>query len=97
MKKLLWMIPGLAMIGFAFWVVTTSVPIPPSPINLLWLGLVFGVPPLGGFWMWYMAIRYEKQPLQYILLAFIPYFFLWYYFERVRGKRLEARSLMPLE
>jgi hypothetical protein len=92
MKKLLWAIPVIVMNGFAFWVVTTSVPIPPSPINLLWLGLVFGVPPLGAFWMWYMAIRYEKRPLQYLLLALIPYFFLGYYFERVRGRHLEAKS-----
>lgn len=30
--------------------------------------------------------------IPYLLLAFIPYFFLWYYFERVRGKNLSARS-----
>ena len=36
----------------------------------------------------YIVIRYEKQPLPYILLAFIPYFSLGYYFERVRGRQM---------
>jgi hypothetical protein len=92
MKRLLWSAPGIALTGFAFWVVTTSVTIPPSPINLLWLGLVFGIPPVGSFWMWCMVIRYEKHPLPFVLLAFIPYYFLGYYFERVRGKHINAKS-----
>jgi len=37
--------------------------------------------------MFYMALRYEKNPWLMILLAFIPYAFLWYYFERVRPER----------
>jgi hypothetical protein len=97
MKRALWVVPGIALIGFAFWVVTTSVEISPSPINLLWIGLVFGIPPLGTFWMWYMAIRYERRPLLFMLLAFIPYFFLGYYFERVRGKNLDPKSFTPPE
>jgi hypothetical protein len=87
MKKLLWIIPSIAMIIFAFWVVTTSVEISPTPVNLLWIGLLFGIPPLGGFWMMYTAIRYEKRPLPFLLLAFLPFSFVGYYFERVRGKR----------
>jgi hypothetical protein len=62
------------------------VSIPPTPINLLWLALLFGISPLGSFWMLFMAIRYEKHPLKYVLLAFIPYYFLAYYFERVRDR-----------
>lgn len=95
MKKLLWALPGVALTGFAFWVVTTSVVIPPTPINLLWLGLVFGIPPLGSFWMWYMAIRYERHPLPFLLLALIPCVFLWYYFERIRGKKREDGAFTP--
>lgn len=95
MRRVLWAIPGMALTGFAFWVVTTSVEISPNPFNLLWLGLVFGIPPLGTFWMLYMAIRYEKRPLPFMLLALIPYFFLGYYFERVRGKSLDSKSFTP--
>ena len=49
--------------------------------------VVFAVPPFGAFWMLYMSVRHEKRPLPMILLAFIPYTFLWYYFERVRPER----------
>ncbi len=39
--------------------------------------------------MLYIAVRHEKHPLKFILLAFIPYSFIWYYFECVRpGKHL---------
>jgi len=92
MKKFLWVFPGIVLMGFAFWVVTTSVPIAPSPINLTWLGLLFGVPPIGTFWMWYVVFRYEKRPLSYVLLALIPYFFVGYYFERIRGKNVEGNT-----
>ncbi len=41
--------------------------------------------------MLYMAIRYEKHPLPMVLLAFVPFAFFWYYFERVRpGKLVRA-------
>jgi len=36
--------------------------------------------------MLYMVIRHERRIKPYVLLAFIPYFFLGYYFERVRGR-----------
>ena len=41
----------------------------------------------GAFWMLYHCIRYEQHPFPYILLAFVPYAFLWYYFERVKEQR----------
>jgi hypothetical protein len=34
--------------------------------------------------MIYKCVRLERNPFPYILLAFVPYSFLWYYFERVR-------------
>jgi hypothetical protein len=85
-KMFLWAILGTALAGVAFWLVTSTATIPPHPLPLLVLALFFGVSPLGAFWMMYMAVRYERQPLPYFLLAFIPYFFLGYYFERVRGR-----------
>ncbi len=55
---------------------------------------VFAIPPLGAFWMMYVAIRYEERPLPMILLAvFVPFTFVWYYFARVRpGKVRRSRS-----
>jgi drug/metabolite transporter (DMT)-like permease len=87
MKTFLWVCLGFAVTGLAFWIVTTTETLPPRPLPLLMLALVFAVSPIGSFWMMYMAIRYEKRPLAYVFLAFIPYFFLGYYFERVRGRR----------
>ena len=85
-KNFLWVCLGFAVTGFAFWIVTTTETIPPRPLPLVLLALVFGVSPLGTFWMLYMVIRHEKRIMPYALLAFIPYFFLGYYFERVRGR-----------
>jgi hypothetical protein len=85
MKNFLWVCLGFAVTGFAFWIVTTTETIPPRPLPLVLLALVFGVSPLGTFWMLYMVIRHEKRIMPYALLAFVPYFFLGYYFERVRG------------
>ena len=62
------------------------------PQSSLLLVFVFAVPPLGAWWMIYMAIRYEKNPLPMILLAFLPYTFVWYYFERVRTGKHLART-----
>jgi hypothetical protein len=88
MKMLLWAIVAFAATGFAFWFVTSTATVSPHPLLIIPLGLIFCAAPLGTFWMLYMVIRHEGRPLPYILLAFIPFFFLGYYFERIRGKRL---------
>jgi hypothetical protein len=41
--------------------------------------------------MLFVVIRYERHPLPWILLSFVPFFAVGYYFERVRRKRVEAR------
>jgi hypothetical protein len=61
------------------------------PAILLAFIALFAVPPVGAFWMMYTSIRYEKSPLPMILLAFIPFSFLWYYFERIRPGSLQNR------
>jgi len=88
MKMLFWAVVAIAAAGFAFWFITSRATVPPPPLLVLPLALVFCAAPIGGFWMLYMVIRHERRPLPYILLAFIPFFFLGYYFERIRGKRL---------
>ena len=97
MRMFLWSILGFAVAGLAFWIVTSTATIPPLPLPLLMLAFVFGVSPLGTFWMLYIVIRHEKNPLPYLLLAFIPYFFMGYYFERVRTNRLEKRLQTRLQ
>ena|ERR1700730_16346381 len=41
-----------------------------------------------GLWMLYRAIRYEAKPVPYIFLAaFVPFSYIWYYFERFRPRK----------
>jgi hypothetical protein len=69
----------------------TRGPAPEShPAVLFALVVLFSIAPLGAFWMIYMSIRYEKRPLALVLLAFfVPFTFVWYYFERVRTGKLQ--------
>jgi hypothetical protein len=91
MKLFLYIIGGAAVTGLVFWLITTS----NGPANsLLTFSLVTlcAASPLGAFWMAYMAIRYEKDPWPMVLLGlFVPFAFLWYYFERVKPGRLPSR------
>ena len=91
-KMLVWAILGFAIAGLGFWIVSSTGTIPQHPMPLVLLALIFVVSPLGTFWMLYVVIRYERRPLPYVLLAFIPYFFVGYYLDRIRGKKLD-RSL----
>jgi hypothetical protein len=89
MKLFLWILLGVVVAGLAFWTITTEGP--QNPFLVFLVVVVFAIPPIGAFWMLYMAIRYETHPLPMILMAFVPYAFLWYYFERVRaGKLMKA-------
>jgi hypothetical protein len=42
---------------------------------------------IGALWMWYQAIRYEIHPLKFIIIAVLPFSFMWYYFERYAKRR----------
>ena len=37
---------------------------------------------IASLWMVYQAIRYEIRPFRFVLLAFLPLSFVWYYYER---------------
>jgi hypothetical protein len=88
MKVLLWILLGFLVTGLAFWMITTP-GATRNPALLFLIVVVFAIPPFGAFWMLYVSIRHEKHPLPIMLLAFVPYAFLWYYFERVRpGKHI---------
>lgn len=92
MKLFVWVCLGLGITGMAFWFAIS----PWFPRNIWAEDLIvifFSAPSVGAFWMIYVAIRHEKHPLRYILLAFIPYTFLWYYFDRVRPRRVVQRQV----
>lgn len=85
MKLLLYIAFGFVVTAVAILLLLRG-PAPEShPALMFALVVLFGIPPLGAFWMIYMSIRHEKNPFPMLLLAlFIPFAFLWYYFERVR-------------
>ena len=87
MKALIYVVFGFAVLGLAFWIVVAQRISQDSPWIFPIIAL-FGIPPIGAFWMMYMSIRHERKPLPMILLAFIPFTFVWYYFERIRPGKL---------
>lgn len=93
MRVMLWILPGFTLTGLTFWLVTRPW-FPGNPVlGALLYGVVSGVSVLGGFWMIYAAIRYERNPWPFILLAFLPYACFWYYHERVKPMRRSARDM----
>jgi hypothetical protein len=85
MKTILWMVVVLLVTALVFWLLTIP-GVPRNPFLMLLIVPIFVIPPIGAFWMLYMAIRHERQPLPMMLLALVPDTFLWYYFERIRFK-----------
>lgn len=86
-----WILSGLAPTGLAFYVITSAW-FPVNPVTTFLAFIVFGISPIGSFWMLYVAVRNERRPLPFILLAFLPYTFLWYYFDRVRDGKHKTRA-----
>ncbi len=91
MKIFLYVLLGFGVTALAFWMVVSPW-FPRNPLVVLLTFAFFGAPSIGAFWMLYIAIRYERRPLPIILLAFLPYTFLSYYFERVRPKKHMTRG-----
>ena len=90
MRRLLWifLIGGLTVL--AFWVVAGPW-FPQNPVVIGAIGASFGLSALGGFWMLYMAVRYERQPVRFVALSLLPFAFIWYYVERVRVGKHKTR------
>ena len=90
-KLLLYVVGGFAGIGVGLLLVgligRNQAP-ENSPLMMFALILLFAIAPLGALWMVKMVIRQEKGSLPLILIAlFVPFAFLWYYFERIRPCR----------
>ncbi len=90
MKRVAWVLFVVACTALAGWFVLGPWFVR-SPAALFFVLLFFMVPPLGSLWMLYQSIRYEKKCLPFVLLALVPYAFVWYLFERYR-KRSRAES-----
>ena len=90
MKVMLYIVLGFVAIAIAALLITGGRAPDSGPVTLFLFITLFAVAPLGSFWMMYVSIRYEKKPLPMILLAaFVPFAFLWYYFERIRPGRVK--------
>ena len=89
-KLSLYVVAGFVALALAGLLIMQGKAPSSNPAMMFAFVALFGVIPLGGFWMAYMSIRYEKHPLPLVLLAFfVPFTFVWYYFERVRGGKLQ--------
>lgn len=91
MKLLLYIVGGFVAMGASALLITRGQAPERQPALLIGFVALFGIPPLGAFWMMYMSIPHEKNPFPMVLLAFIPFTFLWYYFERVRSGQIAKR------
>lgn len=49
---------------------------------------------IGCLWMLYQAVRYEIRPLRFVLLAPLPFSWIWYYWERFL--RRKGRQRLPV-
>jgi hypothetical protein len=89
MRAIAWVLSGFITTGVVFFL-TTSSWFPRNTISETLVFLFFALPSIGAFWMLYVVIRKEKSPLL-IFVAFVPFGFLWYYFERFRPGQVQSR------
>jgi hypothetical protein len=88
MKAVLYVAGSFVAMALAALLITWGKAPDSNPLMMLAFIGLFAVPPVGAFWMMYQAIRFEKSPFALIGLAFfIPFTFVWYYFERYRPDR----------
>ena len=85
-------IVAVVVYAVALWAVLT----PGIPNSLLFIPIsiaVFVIPPIGAWWLIYTVIRHEKSVFPIILLALVPYGFIWYRFDRLKGENPQPRRL----
>ena len=82
--SLLWILGGAYM---AYWVLCLYFVQRKGGFANASLVLVSMAANIGVFWTLYQAIRYEIRPLRFILIAFVPLSFVWYYYERYAKRR----------
>jgi hypothetical protein len=93
MRTMFWALLVLGLFSFALWIVMGSW-FPKNALETALVVLYFAAPNLGTIWMLYVALRLEKHPFPFVLLAFVPFASLWYYFERFRSGKHKTRESM---
>ena len=83
LSKLLLIVLVVSGTAFALWYMLTPW-IPENTAAFVLVMLFFFLHPFGALWMLYKSLLSEKKPLPYVILAFAPYAFVWYYFARIR-------------
>jgi hypothetical protein len=91
MKTLFWLLLIGALGALCGWIVIGPWT-PRNPAAILLVVALFAAPNIGAIWMMYVAVRYEANPFPFVALAFIPFSFLWYYFDRFRFGRHMTRD-----
>jgi hypothetical protein len=76
---------------FALWLVLGTW-LPKTAISLTAVVAFFLCAPIGALWMLYDCSVRERPPFIYFLLALVPYAFVWYYFDRVRPRKLRTEG-----
>jgi hypothetical protein len=84
LRVLPWVLLMILASWAGFWVVHSSWA-PENNFELMAVMVFFMGNPIGSFWMVNRVIRFESKKAPYIVLAFVPMSFLWYYVERVRS------------
>lgn len=88
-SHLLWALFFVSCTGLALWVVAGPWT-PQGRWDLFLVLAFFTVNPFGAFWLMYRCFRYEPRAWTYLPFAFVPYGFVWYYFNRVRTRKASS-------
>jgi membrane protein implicated in regulation of membrane protease activity len=95
MRIAFWIVFFIACTGFAAWVVLGPA-VFHDPVAAFSVTAFFMVAPAGTGWMLYQCIRYEEHTIPFVILALVPYSFVWYYFERYRKRKRAQRPSAAL-
>ena len=91
MKRVFWVLLIGALTFSRGWIVIGPW-FPHSRLEMVLVAILFTSPNIGAIWMIFTAIRYESKPIPFVVLAFIPFSFLWHYAERYRTRRYLSRG-----
>jgi hypothetical protein len=92
MKLWMWVFVGFSVTGISGGLIVVT---HANPIFVAIFAAANVVATLGTLWMMYVAMRAENPPWPMFWLAFLPFSSLWYYFERVRPRRLHNVAPPP--
>jgi hypothetical protein len=84
-------LPALVSLGIGVLVLLLDLAPAGSSHSTSFIDVIFAfgsfVSHIGCLWMLYQAVRYEIRPVRFVLLAFLPFSFVWYYFERYSRRK----------